>query len=72
MKSRSGKEIIVDDIFDFHCFNNEKYEGFKLNWDSNIGFGEMTFSKTKGKETWEVFPPVCPEGRSRTVRQIDL
>ena len=54
MKSRSGEEIEIYDLFEFHCFNNEKYEGFKLNWDSNIGFGEMTFSKSKGEEVWEV------------------
>jgi len=55
MKSRSGKEIIIDDISDFYCFNNEKYEGFKLSWDSNIGFGEMTFSKNKNEESgWDV------------------
>lgn len=55
MKSRSGKEIEIYDVFDFYCFNNEKYEGFKLNWDSNIGFGEMTFSKNKNDESnWEV------------------
>ena len=46
MKSKSGKEIIINDISYFHPFVNEKYEGFILGWDSNIGFGELTISKS--------------------------
>lgn len=45
MKSRSGEEIIINDITQFIPFVNEKYEGFKLCWESNIGFGELTISK---------------------------
>lgn len=45
MQSRSGKEIIINDVQIGSCFKNEKYEGFRLEWDSNIGFGEMTFLK---------------------------
>lgn len=65
MISRSGKEIIITDINYFHPFVNDKYEGFILGWESNIGFGELTISKrhnenekhyeTKFKEgDWEV------------------
>lgn len=46
MKSKSGKEIIINDINYFHPFVNEKYEGFILGWSSNIGFGELTISKS--------------------------
>lgn len=56
MKSKSGKEIIIHSIDEFSAFKNEKYEGFKLAWDSNIGFGEMLFSKKVNDKdaTWEV------------------
>ena len=56
MKSRSGKEIEIYDVGLKSIFDNEKYEGFKLNWDSNIGFGEMTFFKDKRDENphWKV------------------
>ena len=40
MKSKSGKEIVINDV-DLVTYNN----AFKLTWDSNIGFGEMTFYK---------------------------
>lgn len=46
MKSKSGKEIIINDITYFHPFVNEKYDGFILGWNSNIGFGELTISKS--------------------------
>lgn len=47
MKSKSGKEIIIGSVDNFTCFNNDEYEGFKLDWDSTIGFGQMTFYKDK-------------------------
>lgn len=47
MNSRSGKEIIINDVEIDCCFKNEKYEGFRFNWDSNIGFGQMTFLKNE-------------------------
>ena len=46
MTSKSGKEIIINDITYFHPFINEKYDGFILGWNSNIGFGELTISKS--------------------------
>lgn len=54
MQSRSGKEIEIYAITDFQGFYNEKYQGFKLRWDSNIGFGEMTFSRAQDSDEWEV------------------
>lgn len=54
MKSRSGKEIVINDIYEFECFSNENYQGFKLGWDSTIGYGEMTFVKEVGSEDWKV------------------
>lgn len=49
MISRSGKEIIINDVEIDSSFKNEKYEGFTLNWDSTIGWGQMTFLKEEGK-----------------------
>lgn len=49
MQSRSGKEIIINDVEIESSFKNEKYEGFVLNWDSTIGFGQMTFLKEGDK-----------------------
>lgn len=56
MKSNNGKEIVIHSIDEFSGFKNEKYEGFRLAWDSNIGFGEMLFSKKVNDKdaTWEV------------------
>lgn len=56
MKSKSGEEIVIHSIDEFSSFKNERYEGFKLAWDSNIGFGEMLFSKkvNDADATWEV------------------
>lgn len=42
--------ISINNVELSNCFKNEKYEGFVLSWDSNIGFGEMTFLK-QGNET---------------------
>ena len=46
MKScRTGEEIVVDDV-ELDCtFEN----GFILNWDSNIGFGQLTFIDDNGE-----------------------
>lgn len=43
----TGKEIIIDDVTIDYTFDNQDkgYKGFCLNWDSNIGFGQMTFIK---------------------------
>ena len=49
MQSRSGKEIIINDVEIDSSFKNEKYEGFTLNWDSTIGWGQMIFLKEDGK-----------------------
>lgn len=48
MKSKSGKNIIINDAYidfvfdsrDVDSRNEEK--GFCINWDSNIGFGQLT------------------------------
>ena len=42
MISKSGEEIIINDVNLVTCNN-----AFVLQWDSNIGWGEMTFYKDK-------------------------
>lgn len=40
----TGKEIVINDVELDYVFHNEGVNnGFCLNWDSNIGFGQMTF-----------------------------
>ena len=43
----TGKEIVINDVDLDFVFDEEKRleVGFCLNWDSNIGFGQMTFIK---------------------------
>ena len=42
MISKSGEEIIINDVNLVTCNN-----AFVLQWDSNIGWGEMTFYTDK-------------------------
>ena len=42
-------EIQVDDI---EPFVNEQYQGFKILWSGNIGFGEYTIYKKVGENKW--------------------
>lgn len=44
MISKNGKEIIINDVNLVTCNN-----AFILQWDSNIGWGEMTFHKDNDK-----------------------
>lgn len=44
ISQRTGEEIIVDDVELDSTFEN----GFILNWDSNIGFGQLTFINDNG------------------------
>ena len=44
MISKSGEEIIINDVNLVTCNN-----AFVLQWDSNIGWGEMTFYKDGDK-----------------------
>ena len=40
------------DAYDIHPFVNEKYTGFVIKWDSDIGFGEYTIYKPIGSDEW--------------------
>lgn len=47
-----NKDTIVID--DFHVFSNEEYEGIKIRWVANIGFGEVTIYKEKASDRWQI------------------
>lgn len=57
MKSRyTGKDVVINNVDEFSAFKNDRYEGFRLTWYSNIGSGEMLFSKDVNDDNakWEV------------------
>ena len=39
-------------IVDINPFVNDQFCGFKIYWDSNIGFGEYTIYKAAGTDEW--------------------
>lgn len=45
MAKRFEVDTINLDAYEFKPFVNEKYMGFIIKWDSNIGFGEYTIYK---------------------------
>lgn len=48
MKSKSGEEVVINDVnLNYTFYDENKEKGFCLNWDSNIGFGQMTFIQNK-------------------------
>lgn len=56
MKSKSGEEIKITDVDLNYVFDSRDGEkGFCLNWDSNIGFGQMTFIKTNDSGCTKLF-----------------
>lgn len=40
------------DVCDIRPFSNESYQGFIIEWDSDIGFGEYTVYKRTGTNEW--------------------
>lgn len=40
------------DAYEIESFVNEKYTGFVIKWDSDIGFGEYTIYKAVGSDKW--------------------
>ena len=40
------------DAYEIEPFVNEKYTGFVIKWDSDIGFGEYTIYKAIGSDKW--------------------
>lgn len=57
MKSKSGKEIIINDVnldYTFYNEDKDKEKGFCLSWNSNIGYGQMTFIHSKDNDKIDV------------------
>lgn len=40
------------DAYDIHPFVNDKFTGFVVKWDSDIGFGEYTIYKASDSDKW--------------------
>lgn len=51
-----ARRIEVDkinlDAYDIEPFVNEKYTGFVIKWDSDIGFGKYTIYKSADSDKW--------------------
>ena len=52
MARRFEVNSIELDAYDIHPFVNEKFTGFVIRWDSDIGFGEYTIYKEVGSDEW--------------------
>jgi len=52
MARRFEVDKINLDAYDIEPFVNEKYTGFVIKWDSDIGFGEYTIYKRTGSDEW--------------------
>lgn len=56
MKSKSGKNIIINDTDIDYVFNNKDgKKGFCINWDSNIGFGQLTIIQSNDNGCLKLF-----------------
>jgi hypothetical protein len=53
MARRFEVDKINLDVHEIEPFINEKYVGFVIKWDSDIGFGEYTIYKAVGSDKWQ-------------------
>jgi hypothetical protein len=53
MARRFEVDNINLDAYEIEPFINEKYVGFVIKWDSDIGFGEYTIYKAVGSDKWQ-------------------
>ena len=53
MARRFEVDKINLDAYEIEPFINEKYMGFVIRWDSDIGFGEYTIYKAVGSDKWQ-------------------
>ena len=53
MTRRFEVDNINLDAYEIEPFINEKYTGFVIKWDSDIGFGEYTVYKAVGSDVWQ-------------------
>jgi len=52
MTRRFEADKINLDPYEVEPFVNEKYRGFVIKWDSDIGFGEYTIYQKIGSDEW--------------------
>ena len=51
---RLNREEVNVEIDEIEIFKNEEYQGFKLKWVGNIGFGEYTiYQNVDDPEKWK-------------------
>ena len=53
MARRFEVDKINLDAYEIEPFINEKYMGFVIRWDSDIGFGEYIIYKAVGSDKWQ-------------------
>ena len=53
MARRFEVDKINLDAYEIEPFINEKYVGFVIKWDSDIGFGEYTIYKAVDSDKWQ-------------------
>ena len=53
MARRFEVDKINLEAYEVEPFINEKYVGFVIKWDSDIGFGEYTIYKAVGSDKWQ-------------------
>ena len=53
MARRFEVDKINLDAYEIEPFINEKYIGFVIRWNSDIGFGEYTVYKANGSDKWQ-------------------
>ena len=53
MARRFEVDKINLDAYEIEPFVNEKYMGFVIRWDSDIGFGEYTIYKAASSDKWQ-------------------
>ena len=44
------KTLVIDE---WHPFVNDEYEGIRIQWVANIGFGQCDLYRPKGSEQWK-------------------
>lgn len=52
MARRNDPTKINLEITDIRLFENNSWVGFKIEWDSDIGFGTYTIYKKPGEKEW--------------------
>lgn len=58
------------DICEVEPFMNDKYDGFVITWNSDIGFGEYTIYKAIGSDEWKADSEHMDSDEDRTFLKL--